>query len=89
MVDKNMTIRTQNHYHFYDHRYKNINNILYIINITNGVDKYVKVIKLKKSFKSPKTLYTITIIIDLKTNRYCIHYFILSDATSVCRNTRK
>jgi len=68
MVDKNMTIRTQNHYHFYDHRNKNINNILHIIDITNGVYKYVKVIKLKKSFKSLKTLNTITIIIDLKMN---------------------
>jgi len=30
------------------------------------VDKYVKVIQLKKSFKSPKTLYPITININLK-----------------------
>jgi len=61
-----MTIRTQNHYQFYDHRHKNIKNILHIINITNGVDKYVKVIQLKKSFKFPKTLNPITIIINLK-----------------------
>jgi len=52
MVDKNTTIRTQNHYHFYDRRYKNINNILHIINTTNGVDKYE--IKPKKSFIPPK-----------------------------------
>jgi len=61
-----MIIRIQNHNQFYDHRYKNINNILHIINITNGVDKCVKVIQLKKSYKSPKTLYPITIIINLK-----------------------
>lgn len=88
MIDKNMTIRTQYHYHFYDHGCKNISNTLHINNITNGVDKYVKVIKLKKSFKSPKTLYLKNNDYDRPNNVYCIRYFILSDATSVCRNIR-